>query len=274
MGAVIIDSLDGIVFLNGTAFGFLGVDHLRAFGFVDFDFGFFLHVVEFLHFHAPWLMVDCPEKRALSIILTSNLKNTIPEIKIFSEKKAEFPFFSLGKPVLCPKKSFFPGFRELQHAITVFARRVEPERIAVQFIFDRTGFFHQFRFESVQFFRQSDDLAGNRFVEIDIHDQVFALPVQVIPLLRVEILPICHAVKGSPGLDDLNFTAVQCMGISLMGFIQEQGGCGVFGVFFRSRAAFQQGIAADKTDIRQTLAVLQILDETFRDALLCSLCSW
>ena len=53
MGAVIIDRLDGIVFLDGAAFGLLGIDHLRAFGFIDFDFGFFLHVVEFLHFPAP-----------------------------------------------------------------------------------------------------------------------------------------------------------------------------------------------------------------------------
>ena len=86
MGAVIIDSLDGIVFLDGAAFGFLGIDHLRAFGFVDFDFGFFLHVVEFLHFLLLGLMVECPENRALSVILTSNCENTIPEIKNFSEK--------------------------------------------------------------------------------------------------------------------------------------------------------------------------------------------
>ena len=55
MGAVIIDSLDGIVFLDGAAFGLLGIDHFGAFGFVDFDFGFFLHVVEFLHFPAPYV---------------------------------------------------------------------------------------------------------------------------------------------------------------------------------------------------------------------------
>ncbi len=37
-------------------------------------------------------------------------------------------------------------------------------------------------------------------------------------------------------------------------------------MFFRCGAAFQQRIAADETDIWQIFAVLQILDEPFRDA--------
>ena len=63
MSSVVINRLDGVMFLNGTVFGLFGIDHLAAFGIVDLDFGFFLHIVKFLHFLLLVLNFTCPGMR-------------------------------------------------------------------------------------------------------------------------------------------------------------------------------------------------------------------